>query len=76
VRFKQSRNARLLAVAAAFPLAIIHNTLRLIVLFVSVDYIGPVLSLEHIYHVLFSWSLFAALLATAIGVDRLIAKRH
>jgi exosortase len=74
-RYKQSFKTRILTVTTAIPLSITHNTIRLFILFLSVELIGPVLSVDFFYHVLFSWSLFAALLIGAIVVDRYLSKR-
>jgi exosortase len=75
VRFKQSNRARLLVLAVAIPLALTHNIVRLCIIFISVQYIGPVLT-DSYPHVLFSWSVFATLLVAAIAADRLLSKKH
>lgn len=67
--YKQSTKARALVVLAALPLSVVGGVLRLGIIFSSAYYIGPVMA-EHRPHVLLSWSVFTALLAGAIGVDR------
>jgi exosortase len=72
-RYKQSNKARLLVIAVAIPLSLIHNIIRLCILFLSVQYIGPVLTNSR-PHVLLSWSVFTMLLVAAIGVDRYVSR--
>jgi exosortase len=74
VRYKQSNRARLLVLAVAIPLSLTHNILRLCIMFISVQYIGPVLTKSH-PHVILSWSVFTVLLVAAIGVDRYVSKK-
>ena len=74
VRYKQSNKARLLVLAVAIPLSLTHNILRLCIIFISVQYIGPVLT-DSYPHVLLSWSMFTALLVAAIAADRLLSKK-
>jgi exosortase len=73
VRYKQSNRARLLVLAIALPLSLIHNIIRFCVLFISVQSIGPVLT-ESYPHVFLSWSVFTVLLVAAIGVDRYVSR--
>ena len=73
-RFKQSRKARILVVAAAVPLAVTGAVLRLWIMFLTAHYIGPVM-VEHRPHVLLSWSVFTALLVAAIAADRILSKK-
>ena len=73
VRYKQSNKARLLVLAVAIPLSLIHNIIRLCIIFISAQYIGPVLTKSH-PHVLLSWSVFTVLLVTAIAADRCVSR--
>ena len=73
IRYKQSNRARLLVLAVALPLSLIHNIIRLCIIFISVQYFGPVLAKSH-PHVLLSWSVFTVLLVAAIGVDRYVSR--
>jgi hypothetical protein len=61
-------------VSAAVPLAVAGAVLRLWIMFLTAHYIGPVM-VEHRPHVLLSWSVFTALLVTAIAADRLLSKK-
>ena len=75
LRFKQSRKARILVVAAAVPLAVIGAVLRLWIIFLTAHYIGLVM-VEDRPHVLLSWSVFTVLLVAAIAADRLLSKKE
>jgi exosortase len=73
-RYKHSRKARLLVVAAAVPLALTGAVVRLWIMFLTAHYIGPVM-VENRPHVLLSWSVFAVFLVAAIAADRLLSKK-
>jgi exosortase len=74
-RFKDTIGGRFAVIACAVPLAVLGGILRLSFIFISVFYVGDLLATGR-SHVVFSWSVFTAVLIGAIVVDQAFDRRR
>ena len=70
---KKTMKSRILVVLATIPLSLISAVLRQSIVFSSAYYIGP-FTVEHLPHLLISWSVFIMVLGVAIWMDSWISK--
>jgi exosortase len=73
-RYRETLSSRLLVLVFALAVSLAASVLRLFVIFLAVDWIGPFMA-EPRPHLFLSWFVFAAVLVGVITLDRLLSKK-
>ena len=66
--YKKNRSSRILIIASILPIAVFASSMRLIVIFFAVHYVGA-WTTDRIPHNVLSWSVFCAVLTAALWMD-------